>query len=64
MQLELQTLRRGKGFSTILADGSRGDNILFQVGKSSRALGYKLHHFIKIISNFYFYTYLSDFTYL
>jgi hypothetical protein len=52
MQLELQTLRRGKEFSTILANGSRGDNILFQVGKSSHALGCKLHHFIKIISNF------------
>jgi len=64
MQLELQTLRRGKGFSTILADGSKEGNILFQVGKSSHALGCKLHYFIKTISNFYFYTYLSDFTYL
>jgi hypothetical protein len=51
--LELQILKKGMGFSTILADDSKEGSILFQAGKSSHVLGYKLLRCINKISIFF-----------
>jgi hypothetical protein len=51
--LELQILKKGMGFSTILADDSKEGSNLFQAGKSSHVLGYKLLRCINKISIFF-----------